>query len=944
MLWVSVIPAALRAAPLFDFDGSVQGWINDTSVYYRNNFQSPPAVTGSVLHSGSGALALTLDFTDQESYGVTDAVYVQPAVLDLSAETGLAFYVRWDGGSGNGNPFYPLTARLYLKTGPFWFGYKGVDVALVPGRWKKVFINFNNAFNYDAVGAPAVVVNRNDVKEIGLHVFGAKYNRGTATVYLDSVEAGLGDDAAAPASPGGVSAAGGVNTVSLQWNPVAAADLDHYTLYRSTQPGGLAGKTVVKSAGAGTASLVDESVVGGLSYFYQLTAVDKSGNESAPSTEASGSPLPPSAVFSGPIKGMSYVSWSSATYAGPDSRSSLDDLMSTGAGMVALVVTQYMSQPSAASIAPDLRTPTDAALTTAINDIHARGMKVMLKPHVDVNDGTWRGAIVPADPAGWFSAYVSFITHYAQLAQSNGVELFCLGTELKSMTDKRRADWTGVINAVKGVYTGPVTYAANAFSAQDEFSQIDFWDLLDHVGLDVYFPLTGRADPNLGELEAAWSLNRLGESPLEIVSAWRNYTGKDVIFTEIGYRSVDGANIDPPNFVTGSSRNLGEQDRAYRAALTAWNDRPWMKGLFWWRWDPDPNAGGASNIDYMPQDKPALQTLTSAYGGESVRSFYDFSAGTQAWTADFTTDFENNLGAPTGGNPAGNPALEYPLDLGVHSPTFGGINDFAYVQPVIPKDLEGYQGLKARVLIPVGAGVDATFPVKAALVVQTGTGFDWYQSNSFRTLSPGQWREVSLDFQAAFSQVSGQQGPDKPVGGLADVRRIGVAVSGADTGVGTTFFYVDDVATRGQGAVLGLSIGPTGYSFGTQGPLGRIQSSVPIGLENSGNQTVRYLLSCSSSTPTGWGPSSTAPAGPGSFVLNAQFNSTVPADFVESRHAVSLVPAAGDATRFAGDEQGAGVSPSGMRHLWLELGTPPVRGTADTAPQAISLNVTAEIE
>ena len=47
-------------------------------------------------------------------------------------------------------------------------------------------------------------------------------------------------------------------------------------------------------------------------------------------------------------------------------------------------------------------------------------MEVMLKPHVDVIDGTFRGEIEPADRAAWFASYGSMIDHYADLAERGG--------------------------------------------------------------------------------------------------------------------------------------------------------------------------------------------------------------------------------------------------------------------------------------------------------------------------------------------------------------------------------------------------------------------------------------------------------------------------------------------------------------------------------------------
>src|SRR4029453_16228423 len=46
---------------------------------------------------------------------------------------------------------------------------------------------------------------------------------------------------------------------------------------------------------------------------------------------------------------------------------------------------------------PRSRSNDDDAVRRAIAELHGLGLKVMLKPHVDVEDGTWRAQITPTD-------------------------------------------------------------------------------------------------------------------------------------------------------------------------------------------------------------------------------------------------------------------------------------------------------------------------------------------------------------------------------------------------------------------------------------------------------------------------------------------------------------------------------------------------------------------
>src|SRR5690242_14455432 len=136
---------------------------------------------------------------------------------------------------------------------------------------------------------------------------------------------------------------------------------------------------------------------------------------------------------------------------------------------------------------------TDGGLAETARAARAHGIRTMLKPHVwlmDMSGGHWVGSIrmkSEADWRRWFACYERFIVHYAQLARASGMDALCVGTELEGTSD-READWRRVIAAVRRVYPGPLTYAANWSS---EFERVRFWDALDFIGVQAYFPLSG---------------------------------------------------------------------------------------------------------------------------------------------------------------------------------------------------------------------------------------------------------------------------------------------------------------------------------------------------------------------------------------------------------------------------------------------------------------------
>jgi fibronectin type 3 domain-containing protein len=105
-----------------------------------------------------------------------------------------------------------------------------------------------------------------------------------------------GGDTIAPAAPTGLSATAGNSTVSLDWNDNNETDLSGYNVYRSTTSGGPYTKR--NSSLVSSSNYSDNSVSGGVTYYYVVRAVDTSLNESGNSNQASATPtdtIPPAA-------------------------------------------------------------------------------------------------------------------------------------------------------------------------------------------------------------------------------------------------------------------------------------------------------------------------------------------------------------------------------------------------------------------------------------------------------------------------------------------------------------------------------------------------------------------------------------------------------------------------------------------------------------------------
>jgi len=326
---------------------------------------------------------------------------------------------------------------------------------------------------------------------------------------------------------------------------------------------------------------------------------------------------PPSALaqISNWQRGVSIEPNSPTVFAEEGFKESLKNLAATGANSVALIIPYYQSSLTSTDLERGWNTPTDEALIEAINYAHSVGLKVMLKVHPEVKTNEWRGFINPDDRAGWFNNYGNILEHYAALGRDYAVEEICLGAELFKITSPssnptNTENWNQLIDRVKETYSGQLTYSAQ-HTYPREAEEIEFWNRLDQIGFAAYFALApDDPNPSLETLKGAWdTVNKEAIAPL--AERW----GKPVLFTEIGYRSMDNTHADPWDWGRNGNPNEEEQALNYDALLSYWSEQPSMAGVYFWKWEPDPNAGGSSDTSYTPQNKQAQQTLTIWFGG-----------------------------------------------------------------------------------------------------------------------------------------------------------------------------------------------------------------------------------------------------------------------------------------------------------------------------------------
>lgn len=280
-------------------------------------------------------------------------------------------------------------------------------------------------------------------------------------------------------------------------------------------------------------------------------------------------------------KGVVYTSWMADELATPVSDLTLARLKELGVDTVAIMVPAYQDTINSEIIftndKPGGDTPTDAALKHAIESCHKIGLRVLLKPHVDPRTNEARINIMASEK--WFDSFEAFTLRYAKLAQETGCEIFAVGTELEATTFSAWANrWNQVIDKVREVYKGKLTYAAN----WTEYAEVPFWNKLDMIGIDAYFPVSDKSGATLDEIKANWTLKA------DEIEAWlkeKGLTEKGLIFTEIGYPSAEGA-ARQPWVAISSVENQQEQADCLNAMFDVLTKRPWFKGYYLWQYFP----------------------------------------------------------------------------------------------------------------------------------------------------------------------------------------------------------------------------------------------------------------------------------------------------------------------------------------------------------------------
>ena len=173
-----------------------------------------------------------------------------------------------------------------------------------------------------------------------------------------------------------------------------------------------------------------------------------------------------------------------------------------------------------------------------IEELRRQNIKIMLKPQIWVSNGAFTGYIEMTNEDDWRAleeSYSKFILDFARHAEELKIEIFCIGTELEAFIENRPDYWNNLIKEIREIYKGDITYAAN----WDEFKRTPFWNQLDYIGLDAYFPVSEKKTPSVDDCVKGWAKHKA------LIKKYHDSIKKPILFTEYGYRSVNYTGNEP---------------------------------------------------------------------------------------------------------------------------------------------------------------------------------------------------------------------------------------------------------------------------------------------------------------------------------------------------------------------------------------------------------------
>jgi hypothetical protein len=312
----------------------------------------------------------------------------------------------------------------------------------------------------------------------------------------------------------------------------------------------------------------------------------------------------------GPIESSQ---WPDRGYGSEASAELLDELVRMGTTWISITPFGRIWSLTSTDILLDFEAPfakNRDDVSAMIRLAKERGLRVLLIPHLWVETGGWRGEIEPGSEEGWRAyqeSYRSFVLTWARVAAEAGADAFSIGVECKSWSGRFGPYWTALIADIRDQFPGFLTYSAN----WDEVENVLFWDQLDLIGINAFYPLSHKHGASDAEYLAGARRAR------DDVAALSSKFQMPVLFVEVGYTTRRDAAVEPwlwPDDMTDVVYDEREQARALSAIFQAFLPEPWFAGYFVWRYYADLDDVSQEDAwGFSPHGKQAERLLRDVF-------------------------------------------------------------------------------------------------------------------------------------------------------------------------------------------------------------------------------------------------------------------------------------------------------------------------------------------
>jgi hypothetical protein len=279
----------------------------------------------------------------------------------------------------------------------------------------------------------------------------------------------------------------------------------------------------------------------------------------------------------------------------------LADMRAVGASWVAIHPYARIRADGSVLFRPVDRHALPDYLASPIREAREHGLKLALVPHL-AHWGSpfrWRGEIAFADEGDWqrfWETYTSWIVGLASACPE--VDGFVVGSELDG-TVEHEARWRQLIRQVRARTPAPLTYAAN----WTDYRRVPFWDALDAIGIQAYFPVADSEGASPASIAARWR-DRMAELR-GFAARWN----RRIVFTELGYNRSLAAPVRPWDPRPDGAEAEPIQEMCLRIALAAVESEPSVAGAFLWKWFPNPRPVGRNFQLATPRLKRAIAAI-----------------------------------------------------------------------------------------------------------------------------------------------------------------------------------------------------------------------------------------------------------------------------------------------------------------------------------------------